>query len=558
MSKIVSKVFQDFLNSVPEKERNEKVILGVFQKHVPELAKSCGLCFLKVIIISKNKGNDTIEQEQIILDIETPFEEQEKEVTYPLDDSSFMKVVAAVSKEQNWNEDSEQDFMFLCKMLYFIYGKARVLNRFFQAAYIDKLTGAMNSERLFQYMAGLLKSGTFANYCASFVNIKNMKLFNEMYGTHLGDDILVGYVKKLQGFIKEDECVARMGGDNFFVVIQKSREDDLFKLLREMCVEIILPGDRLELVKVDARIGYYDVKSGDSISDIMNNSSIALDVAKKDENIDIVAFRTEMKDYMIKMRQLEEAIPEAIENREFVVYYQPKVRLVENNDYELCGGEALVRWNKNGHMVPPGEFIPILENNGLITEIDYYVFESVCQHIKRWEVAGLKQICISTNFSRRHLRDPRFADKIEEIVRAYQVNPSYLEIEITESYDEEDMEALTKFEERMHDLGIHLSMDDFGSGFSSLKMLKDMAADTIKLDKSIIDGVGGTNKKDDIIVSHMIRMIDSLGKDLIAEGVEHQTQADFLQENGCTKIQGFLYGKPMPEMEFVERMKQGK
>ena len=145
-----------------------------------------------------------------------------------------------------------------------------------------------------------------------------------------------------------------------------------------------------------------------------------------------------------------------------------------------------------------------------------------------------------------------FANKVEAVFRKYQVDPSYFEIEITESYDSEDMEALVQFEKRMHEIGVKLSVDDFGSGFSSLKMVKNIVSDTIKLDKSIIDGVGSDDKNNEIIVSHIIKMIRCLGKEVLAEGVETKEQAAFLRDNGCDLIQGYLYGKPIPREEFEE------
>jgi len=147
------------------------------------------------------------------------------------------------------------------------------------------------------------------------------------------------------------------------------------------------------------------------------------------------------------------------------------------------------------------------------------------------------------------LKDKYFADKVEAIFNKYEIDPSYLEIEITESYDVDDLEALTRFEQRMHKLGINMSVDDFGSGFSSLKVIKNIVADVIKLDKSLIDGVG-TDPDDDIIVSHLIQMIQSLGKEIIAEGVEQKCQADFLRANNCNCIQGYMYARPMPVVQF--------
>lgn len=554
MGQLVSKEFRDFFNHIPEGERNEDSILQVFAQYVPDLAKACNLCFLKTVIIYENEMMQSGHRlENILLDLKIPFsDENKREVVYHLDNGGMVRIVAAITDGQVWNEETQEDFNFLSKILYFIYGRAKVMRQLFDVTYKDKLTGVANSAQLMRFMGRQMSAGRLYLYTSNFVNIKNMKLLNELYNNEIGDQIIVSFAKKMEHFVGKTGCVARLGGDNFIAVLEKEREEEFLSFLKELCVEISLPGDRLELVKVDCRVGYYNMKPGDTPNEAMNHSSIAIGLAKKNRNADVIMFQEEMKREMIRMRQLEESIPEAIDNREFLVYYQPKVKLIDENDYVVCGAEALVRWNRDGHMISPGEFVPILEKNGLITEIDYYVLESVCQHIKKWEIAGIEPVCISTNFSRRHLRDIHFADKIEELITIYQVNPSYLEIEITESYDVEDLVALTAFVERMHKLGVKLAMDDFGSGFSSLKMLKDMAADTIKLDKSIIDGVGVDSKEDEIIVSHMILMIHELGKDVIAEGVEHQVQADFLRKNGCNNIQGFLFGKPMPEKEFLE------
>ena len=559
MSKIVNDLFLDFFNQIPEGERNEKVLLEVFAQYVPQLAEKCGLCYMEAVILCDDRTNPCDRKKIILFDNGLQSEYgNKKENVYHMDNGGMVRLTAGIGDDWEWNPELEGDFRFLSKLLFIVYGRTVAMKQLFEVSYTDRLTGVANEAQLYRYMAGLLEVGAFGQYCSNFINIKNMKLFNEIYSDAQGNQILKSYATKIKDFVGKKGCACRLGGDNFLVLIETEREEDFLVFLKELCVEITLPGDRIEFIKIDSRLGYYPLKPGDGVSEAMNNSSIALNLAKKYQNADVILFQNDMKADMMKMRQLEESIPDAVENREFVVYYQPKVRMLEKDECVLCGGEALVRWIKDGHMISPGDFIPILEKNGIITEIDYYVFETVCNQIHKWETDGLTPVCISVNFSRRHLRDPRFADKVEEIVNVYQVNPAYLEIEITESYDAEDLEALTQFEERMHALGIRLAMDDFGSGFSSLKMLKDMTADIVKLDKSLVDGIGCEKKEDEIIVSYIIQMIHSLGKELIAEGVEKKEQAEFLKNSGCMMIQGFLYGRPVPEEEFLERIRQGR
>lgn len=243
--------------------------------------------------------------------------------------------------------------------------------------------------------------------------------------------------------------------------------------------------------------------------------------------------------------------PKALEQEEFLVYYQPKVSLPENR---LCGCEALVRWLREGKIVPPMEFLPVLEREGSICALDFYVFEKVCCDIRKWLDTGIEPVRISVNFSKVHLHNLQLAEDIIAVMEKYSVDSKYIEIELTETLSYENYQTLIKFVDAMKKKGIHTSIDDFGTGYSSLNLLKDLNVDIIKLDKSFLQNIEKRNKQDEIVIKNIVNMVKELDMEVIAEGVETFDQADFLRNINCCMAQGFLYDRPLPQKEFQKRL----
>ncbi|MBO5607056.1 MAG: EAL domain-containing protein [Treponema sp.] len=242
----------------------------------------------------------------------------------------------------------------------------------------------------------------------------------------------------------------------------------------------------------------------------------------------------------------------ALENEEFVVYYQPKYN---PGTSRLCGAEALIRWQSPEHgFVPPGKFIPIFEKNGFITEIDHYMLRHVARDVKRWQDAGLNCVPVSVNVSRAHFSETDLAEQIRDMVDEAGADRKLIEIELTESAFFDDKKALISTILKLKDYGFSVSMDDFGSGYSSLNSLKDMPLDILKLDAEFFRGESA-DTRGKIVVSETIRLAKSLDMRTVAEGVEVKEQVDFLAEQGCDMIQGYYFAKPMPGKEFEERMK---
>jgi len=552
MERLVSKKFYNILSQISDEEINAEQIFSVFRKEVPNVAIKTDVVLFKASIYEPVRRSSEMNITEVELYNATNGEaSNDIEWVFPTSNGGRVVVTAGIKKNADWNEDIKEDIYTLARIIYLLVGRAKTMGDLFNLMFFDQLTGISNETGLTKFMGKAIAQGRFTNYCTNFLNIKNMKLINSRYSDAAGDAVMHGYAKAISTFAGErgNGIAARLGGDNFLAFIDKEHEDEFLKFINNIEIPFTkLDGKEIK-IKVDTRLGYYDIKPGDGINEAMRNSDVASKLARKTNYPDCVHFEEKMKTHILKMRQLEQNIPYAIENKEFVVYYQPKVDISMEGIFVINGAEALVRWIKDGEIISPGEFIPVLEKSGLVLLVDYYVFEQACIDINDQLARGLQPVKVSTNFSRRQLQDSDFADKVEAIVKKHNIDTRYLEIEITESYDDEDMYALSNFEKRMHELGINLAVDDFGSGFSSIKMIKNIVADTIKLDKSIIDGIG-EGGADDIIISNIIKMINDLGKNVIAEGVETEKQAHFLRKNGCNNIQGFLFAKPCAREEY--------
>jgi len=214
----------------------------------------------------------------------------------------------------------------------------------------------------------------------------------------------------------------------------------------------------------------------------------------------------------------------------------------------------LVRWVRDGLIVPPMDFIPALEREGTICDLDMYVFEKVCKDIRRWLDHGMKPVRVSVNFSKLHFKDERFAEHILDIIHRQGIPATYIEIELTEASGFESFDNFVEFSKIMRDNGIEVSIDDFGTGYSSLNVLKKLDVDIIKLDKSFIDTIRNEDVQDEVFIRNIVNMINELGMRVVAEGVETDTQVEFLKKIDCAAVQGYYYDRPMPRDRFEERL----
>lgn len=413
---------------------------------------------------------------------------------------------------------------------------------------IDPLTLVPNYDYFRDFCSRKKIQKNFSDYSVMSVNIKGFQYFNQQYGTEFGDEVLTQFAGYLNKASKKDEIVSRVNGDTFVLLIKKDRVSALADYLSELPLDIHQKNGTTKSI-VKSRCGVFDIIAGTSVEEAVDNSRTALKEAKKLSKSDCVWYDEKMSEDEKSSKETVTKFNDAIKNEEFVVYYQPKVNMSDNR---LCGCEALVRWIKDGKMIPPFSFIPVLEDEGYITQLDFYVFEHVCQDIAGWKSAGIKPVRVSSNFSKLHLKNKKFADDVLDIIEKYQIDKEYIEIELTESSGYEDFDAMTEFVTRMKSENIYTAIDDFGTGYSSLSMLKDLDIDVVKLDKSFLSGAEDDAHKK--MIENVVKMINDLHRKVICEGVETEQQAGFLKSVECFLAQGYLYDKPLPHDDFEQRL----
>ncbi len=416
---------------------------------------------------------------------------------------------------------------------------------------IDSLTGIADYQRLNIRGTSLQRRRKLSLFTAVLVNIRDFKYLNQRFGTRNGDIILRKFAQRINGLLKRGEFVARTGNDNFLILIYKDRVDNLLGAFDNITM-FLQTDDGREEIGIPVRCGIYDIVDGDNISEVTNRCSAAINKARLSNETHVVRFEKSMLDNLVHEKGVLASYRNGILRKEFTAYYQPKVDINTNT---LVGAEALIRWIKDGKLVPPGMFIPILEKEGFVPELDMYVFDKVCQDIKHWEKDGYKPVRISSNFSKLHLKNPNFADEIIEIANKYDIDYKYLDVEITESSGYSDFDALMTFIKRMKEVGISVSMDDFGTGYSSLSMLRDVDVDIVKIDKSFVDIVTKGDELGTRFFKNVVKMIHDLERDTVSEGVETKQQIEILKKTECHVAQGYYYDKPLPEQEFFERVK---
>ncbi len=411
----------------------------------------------------------------------------------------------------------------------------------------DYLTGLPNRRALYEYYSGLEKNTTVH---ILFIDIDNFKRVNDVYGHSEGDKLLCCVGDFLQNEVDKSR-IFRIGGDEFVAVIDgRVSEEDLIANVTRIKKRLHNLGYRKDILSlISLSIGVLAGQSVDQVLDeVLNKCDSAMYQAKSDGKNRFVLYKTLEKSIEIN-KTVESEMDSALKNGEFQVFYQPKVNMINMTMY---GAEALVRWiHPETGLRAPMQFIPLFEKNGFITKLDMYVFEEVCKMKQRRIGSGVEHLKVSVNMSRLHLYHRDFPRRLKAIADKYGVPTEELEIEITESTFFKDTSELIYMVEKLRNTGFSVSIDDFGSGYSALNMLKDIPASTIKIDKEFLK-LSSDNYRGKKVIKNIIVMCKELKFDVVAEGVETKEQVDFLTSCGCEIAQGYLYSKPIPEDEFIK------
>lgn len=454
-----------------------------------------------------------------------------------------------------YSEEEIQTHRFIFREIFIQYNRTLAQCMLEKIMNTDINTGVANQNSLMYYAVNLIKNGRIGDYTGIFFNIHNFKYVNKVFDYSQGDVILRNYAHMVKSYLDSDEEIARLGGDNFVVICRNENASDFISKIKDVHMSHEFRSVKREL-QLGVTAGIACLEGVDKPREVMARTSIAYQAARKTGAGSIVVYTKEIQKQLMDDQEILAAFPQALAAGEFVVYYQPKVRIADKSIY---GAEALVRWVRDGQVVIPARFIPQFEREGSVCRLDYYMLEQVCGFLKSRLDKGQKIVPVSVNFSRRHLEESDLVERITGTIDRFGIDRSYIEIELTESEDYQNYEIMSSVIERLKERGISTSIDDFGTGFSSLNMIKKVDLDTIKIDKSLIpfDDVNNNKHQDIVMFSSIINLIGRLGKKSVAEGVETTQQLDYLEKLGCDIVQGYVFDKPLPKDEFEQRLESG-
>lgn len=396
----------------------------------------------------------------------------------------------------------------------------------------------------------LIRQGRIGEYGSVYFNLRHFSSINDKFGRDRATDIMRQFVYGIQEHILSEECICRVGGDNFVVLFKKS---SLSFIKDYLSGTPITYSDDEKTITVSTVAGYYMIpQDTESATDVMDRISTAYQLAKTVYKRRYLFYDDEIIQRRNRIKEIEMMFPNAISNEEFKVFYQPKTQL---KNYRIAGAEALCRWFRNGKIVSPGDFIPILESSKAICTLDFYMLEHVCRDIRRWLDEGKKVVKVSVNLSRLHLGDHDLLESIIRIIDKYDVPHHYIELELTETTTDVDFKELKKIVNGLRDQGISTSVDDFGIGYSSLNLIREMPWNALKIDKSFLPTHEEEYDPFKVkMLRHIITMSQDLGLECIVEGVETAEQVKLLKDCKCYLAQGFFFDKPLPVTEFEKKL----
>ncbi len=462
-------------------------------------------------------------------------------------------------KQRTWSEDEITFLQIIANIFSDALSKSKAEEEVSFMAYYDQVTKLPNRtlfcERAINAMEQADKKQTFIGFV--FLDLDYFKNINDTMGHETGDQILMQVADLLEGVLPKTDTVSRFGGDEFLMLIKDMHQPEdisevMDKIFEAFDSPIILNGQEYYLT-ASAGVSIYPL-DGEDYETLLNHADIAMYKAKSMGKNQYAYCTPNMKNEITYKMKLANGLYRALEKGELYLHYQPQVSMETK---EIIGAEALIRWNhpENG-TIPPAIFIPIAEQTGLINSIGEWVLRTACLQNKEWQDMGLTKIRIAVNISVHQLRNPHFVKTLERILEETGLPSEYLELEITESMACNETNYIIEILNAIKELGVSISIDDFGTEYSSLSRLKSLPIDRIKMDMQFVRGIEGSDK-DKAITKVIINLAQTLGIKLIAEGVETETQLSFLSQRMCDEVQGFYYFKPMSAEQIEQLLRDG-
>lgn len=451
---------------------------------------------------------------------------------------------------QDWSDEEVQQIEAIEKLIYTFCDRS-------YASTIAKDLSMLDSDLMVYPLTfflatvkNLIRQGRIGEFGSVYFNLSHFSTINDRFGRDCATNIMKLFIHGIQEKILYEECICRVGGDNFVVLFKK----DNLNIIKNYLSGMPITFNDGETVTVTTTAGYYMIpEATESATDVMDRISTAYQLAKSVYKRPFLFYDDEIMQHQTHVKEIEMMFPSAIENEEFKVFYQPKTQL---NNYQLAGAEALCRWFRNGKVISPGEFIPVLEGSKAICTLDFYMLDHVCRDIRRWLDEGREAVKVSVNLSRLHLGDEDLLESILRIIDKYKVPHHFIEIELTETTTDVDYKELKKIVYGLREQDISTSVDDFGVGYSSLNLIREMPWNVLKIDKSFLP----TQEEEDNdpskvkMLRHIITMSQDLGLECIVEGVETAEQVKLLKDCKCYLAQGFYFDRPLPVKEFEQKL----
>lgn len=424
-----------------------------------------------------------------------------------------------------------------------------------QANY-DSLTGLANRNLLNERLRQLLLEGQRYNrvFTVAFIDIDNFKLINDSLGHSAGDELIAIISRRLQNCVRDEDTVARLGGDEFVLLLTgQSYEESNHQVIKRIRSEVARPvliSDKQLTITCSIGLASYP-RDGEDGETLLSNADVAMYRAKSSGRNNFQFYAKEMNVATGERLSLQNDLWHALKRDEFYLHYQPQVDLRSGH---IIGMEALIRWQHPSlGVIPPLNFIPLAESDGLIVPIGEWVMEKACRDNWQLQKDGYSRIPVAVNLSARQLEQKNLLSAVQQALEKTALDPHYLELEVTESMMMHNVEEVIDILNRLSAIGVQLSLDDFGTGYSNLAYLKRFPIDKIKIDKSFIRDIV-TDPSDALICGSIIALAHSLQHKVIAEGVENEQQLEFLKANGCDEAQGYFFSKPEPIATIRQRL----
>lgn len=407
----------------------------------------------------------------------------------------------------------------------------------------DRLTGLYSKEFFYRQAAEQIKAHPERKYTIVSSNIENFKLYNDIFGVSEGDKLLQKIAEMFRGMTGDGEICGRYNADRFLILLNQEQYSGDY--------EYLVKAGQTVLNKIKNAVmkwGIYEVIDASvPVETMCDRAFLAVDSIKGQYNTNLAVYDAALRNTLLREQRIIESMETALQEGQFAVYLQPKFSLQNDG---LAGAEALVRWtHPEMGFLSPGEFIPLFEKNGFITQLDQYVWERACMLMHDWKVHNLEVTPISVNVSRADIYQADLLDILLGLIEKYELSPEMLHLEITESAYTEDPDQIIDTVERLRNQGFIIEMDDFGSGYSSLNMLNQMKLDVLKLDMKFIQNETAKPMEQGIL-RFIVELANWMNLSVVAEGVETLEQLEHVRGIGCDYVQGYFFAKPMPGSDF--------